>query len=91
MTPRGGRGSWVGAALGVLALAASVPVVLVIGQSAAGTSGRGTGMRPVAGLTAPGSSEVGYVAAGLTVNLSFAPESATIPDFTFIGGPEARK
>ncbi len=89
MSAQGGRGFGLGTALGVLALAVSIGVVVVIGQSAAGTSGRGTGARPVAGLTAPGSNAVGYVPPGLAVDRSFGAEAATIPDFTFIGGSSA--
>jgi hypothetical protein len=73
----------------VLALAAAL-VVAVVGFSPAGTSGGGSYAPLPGGLKAPGSSQVGYVPAGLTVSRSFSVQSATIADYTFIG-PAAAK
>lgn len=66
-------------------LAAAVLAVLV-GPAAAGTSGPGSGAAVPSGLTALGSSAVGYVPAGLTINRSWAPEAKSIPEFSFQGG-----
>jgi len=42
-----------------------------------------------AGLTAPGSSQIGYFPTNLTLSRSFPVQTKSIPDFTFRGGADA--
>ena len=65
-------------------------VVVMVGSSTGGTSGPGSYATVPAGLTPAGSSQVGYVPAGLTVSRSFAVQAATVQDFTFLSPAEAK-
>jgi len=75
-------------AASVLALVGALVLVLM-GTSPAGTSGPGSGAKVPAGLSAPGSSVIGYVPPGLTIGRSFPAQTKSIADFTFRGGADA--
>ena len=74
--------------IAVMALAGAVALSLS-GSAPAGTSGLGSRAAIPAGLSAPGSSEVGYVPPNLKISRSFPAEVKSIPDFTFLGGATA--
>lgn len=76
---------------GVAFVAALVTALLsaLVGPASAGTSGPGSGAAVPAGLTALGSSAVGYVPSGLTINRSWPAQTKSIPDFSFQGGSAA--
>ncbi len=59
------------------------------GSAGAGTSGPGTAAPIPAGLTAPGSSEIGYIPPNLTIGRSYPAQTKSIPDFTFQGTADA--
>jgi hypothetical protein len=85
---RGAAGRGVDRVTFVVVVAATLLAVL-IGPASAGTSGPGSGAAVPSGLTALGSSAVGYVPSGLTINRSWTPQTKSIPDFSFQGGSGA--